>query len=113
MSVLIKGMDMPKDCEHCGLSWLYEEGWYCEIKDEPLDGYEACKGRLGDCPLVEVPTPHGRLIDAEALFTREPFKYMGNCEEQKCSTCDYYETDGACKMIDAIKNEISVIESED
>lgn len=71
MSVLIKGMEMPKSCEKCPFL-DYEEGfcfargvkgnsgWYeftfCPsgIKD----------GRADNCPLVEIP-PHGRLIDAD------------------------------------------------
>jgi len=61
MSILIKGMEMPKNCWDCPL-----------INTNPC----ACKGystalehvtdRHADCPLVPVP-PHGRLIDADAL----------------------------------------------
>lgn len=47
MSVLIKGMKLPKNC------------FVCRFKN-----LEIC---YEDCPLVEVPTPHGRLIDADAL----------------------------------------------
>ena len=46
MSVLIRGMVMPKNCFTCPFKNL-------EICDE-------------DCPLIEVP-PHGRLIDADAI----------------------------------------------
>ena len=56
MSVLIKGMEMPKSCFECPI-----------VRD--------CRGaasyrRIGiddDCLLVDVPTPHGRLIDADEL----------------------------------------------
>lgn len=49
MSVLIKGMEMPKNCHECPL----------------LYATSLCDGSK-DCPLILVP-PHGRLIDADAL----------------------------------------------
>jgi hypothetical protein len=74
MGVLVKGMKMPVSCltcphhEHgtihewelyCGLTGDYIGHW----DDESFNnGY-----RPDTCPLVEVPTPHGRLIDADAL----------------------------------------------
>ena len=51
MSVLIKGMEMPKNCDVCFMRDA------CEYS-MPLEK------RLTDCPLVEVPK-HGRLIDAD------------------------------------------------
>ena len=57
MSVLIKGMEMPKAGETI-------------IIAENVDG--TIYGRLehGDdwYPLIEVPTPHGRLVDATELL---------------------------------------------
>ena len=64
MSVLIKGMDMPKGCIGClfkdiGMHTMTQcmlvAGWV-EYAD---DGH----GIPDACPLVEVPTPHGRLVD--------------------------------------------------
>ena len=66
MSVLIKGMEMPKNCWLCPLSVLYtkpREMLFCRITKE-----EVLRNKVdGNCPIVEVPTPHGKLIDAEAL----------------------------------------------
>lgn len=60
MSVLIKGMQMPEDCFSCPLK---EEG-FCNITNAyAAQIYE----RSSDCPLVELPEHHGRLIDADAL----------------------------------------------
>ena len=60
MSVLIKGMEMPEDCFSCPLK---EEG-FCNITN-------AYAGRINernsDCPLVELPEHHGRLIDADEM----------------------------------------------
>lgn len=64
MSVLIKGMDMPKRCEDCPFK-EYKQGRCKAYRDLNT----LCK--TGDkpewCPLVEMPTPHGRLIDAREL----------------------------------------------
>ena len=49
MSILIKGMEMPKNCSECPLV--------------------VCLSVESDCPLVPVP-PHGRLIDADALMLK-------------------------------------------
>lgn len=55
MSILIKNMEMPKNCDTCFLSkWdTCNERFYC---------------MFDECPLVEVPVPHDRLIDAGALL---------------------------------------------
>ena len=56
MSILIRGMRFPKTCDecliNCGHSMLY-----IGVTDR----------RSPNCPLVEIPTPHGRLIDADEL----------------------------------------------
>ena len=63
MSVLIKGMEMPALCQECDLyidGACYAKGYrdYQSIMD---------MSKPADCPLIEVPTPHGRLIDADAI----------------------------------------------
>ena len=63
MSVIIKGMEMPKNCVECKLS--------DHISPTECPIYSIEKGDYWDkrykyCPLVEIP-PHGRLIDADAL----------------------------------------------
>ena len=70
-SILIKNMEMPINC-------IYEENgktkfcFFCNHDDTPFCVYRGAGLGLDDerpdwCPLVEVPTPHGRLIDADAL----------------------------------------------
>ena len=68
MSVIVKGMEMPKNCLTCKLRGDGSDSKY--IWDCPFTGLEYTREdgetrRLDDCPLVEVPTPHGRLIDEE------------------------------------------------
>ena len=81
MSILIKGMEMPKCCEECAAgAYEYNDNdercfvcgfiksqhpWECEHVE--IDGIDTTKVRANFCPLIEVPTPHGRLIDADAI----------------------------------------------
>lgn len=58
MTVLIKGMEMPKSCGEC-----LEIGWQYVFECN-LDDVEEGE-KLITCPLVPVPTPHGRLIDVD------------------------------------------------
>ncbi len=84
MSVIIKGMEMPKSCWDCGLCY---NAVYCkELKVRFLDreDFEPGERRLPDCPLVPVPD-HGRLIDADALF-EEVYKVWGT--EYDASECN-------------------------
>ena len=60
MSILIKGMQVPKSCGEClSIGWHYV--FECRL-DDAEEGE-----RLPNCPLIELP-PHGRLIDADALI---------------------------------------------
>ena len=64
MSILIRNMEMPTSCRDCGIE---QDGFWCGA----LDGYQNTRcftnERREDCPLIEVPTPHGDLIDRDAL----------------------------------------------
>lgn len=69
MSVLIKGIKMPKCCADCPCFYDFIS---CQALSDGTDDFSASefdefKERLPNCPLVEVPTPHGRLIDASDL----------------------------------------------
>lgn len=68
MSILIKGMKMPKSCYECTVRYACDAYW--EYKAEhPYD--IKSNGRMEDCPLVEIPK-HGRLIDADKLKADNP-----------------------------------------
>lgn len=72
MSILIKGMEMPKNCSDCPLNYdqmscsVTGTGWWSDTM--VLMDFDSDKERLYDCPLVEIPTPHGRLIDADEII---------------------------------------------
>lgn len=61
MSVIVKGMEMPQNCIECHVR--------CRLY---LNGR---KFRHPDCPLIEIPTPHGRLIDADKLLEKAYWDY--------------------------------------
>lgn len=65
MSVLIKGMEMPSCCMFCPISNFSG----CGLMNPPvlMTSKEMLADRPDWCPLIEV-KPHGRLIDADALY---------------------------------------------
>ena len=72
MSILIKGMRMPKNCIKCPMQF----GGMCYVMPAEVDESrvaptveEALKqGKPDWCPLVEIPESHGDLIDRDALL---------------------------------------------
>ena len=68
MSILIKGMEMPRTCIECPLQF----GGMCYVQPPEIDQprvaptVEECTSRTDWCPLIEVPE-HGRLIDADVF----------------------------------------------
>lgn len=100
MSVLVKGWSIPTDgC--CGC--YFRTGKYCGIlgRNERVLEYAERFTRPDNCPLVEVPTPHGKLVDADA------FKK----ENERLLHCDfpYLSETTLEELIDA---EATVIEAE-
>ena len=81
MSVLIRGMEMPKNCSGCPLNYdqmackVTGTRWWSDTM--VLMGFDSDKERLYDCPLVEIPTPHGRLIDADELANKTFYSLTG------------------------------------
>lgn len=73
MSILIKGMEIPKSCYFCPMT---NDGFYlCKANNPYRQLEDDCEERRPSwCPLVPVPE-HGRLIDADSL--KETF--CGNC----------------------------------
>lgn len=66
MSILIKGMEMPPSCRYCDFRHMsLTQNAFCTAAHETIDYMDERTKRLDKCPLVEVPTPHGRLIDAD------------------------------------------------
>lgn len=70
MSILIKGQELPTSCGDCMKLFLTEGRNKCPFLWRDFSGNNEYqnKRRMPDCPLVEVPEPHGRLIDADAYI---------------------------------------------
>lgn len=65
MSILIKGMEMPNSCGNCPLRRSNENRVWCSVIGGYIDFSKEYDCRRDDCPIIEIPTPHGRLIDAD------------------------------------------------
>ena len=70
MSVMIKGMEMPKHCGYCRFAY---DG-ICHALQVTRFDKETKDGKIVGCPLVEIPTPHGRMIDADALLGANAYR---------------------------------------
>ena len=92
MSILIKGMEMPRNCAAC---CLYG---FCKHWDIRSDRHE-------DCPLVPVPL-HGRLVDADALFR----KVKTECNPYGKPTIEF---ESGKKVLEMIENAPTIIEAEE
>ena len=103
MSILIKGMKMPKNCDKCILS--SSTAMRCDATKKSLvtDTYPK---RPSWCPLVKVPEPHGRLIDADKFM--KPFCDLLEKDEH---SLDYYSV-GYTGLNAMISDSPTVIESE-
>lgn len=71
MGVYIKGMEMPNNCETCNFYVYRKRGYYvCVATPLPnvINIMESNNGRRDFCPLIHVPTPHGRLSDIDKMI---------------------------------------------
>ena len=107
MSILIKGMEMPKRCGRCDFRIpVFDDGIF--------DHYECCitaaiidnlGEKMVDCPLVPVP-PHGRLIDADALMAKDRQIYRSDGAAIGIKRyIELYEIDDAPTIIEAEEGE--------
>ena len=67
MSVIINGMHMPDSCYDCPICY---DNYMCGIIQQnyfSTEDFDPIVERLPGCPLIAIPKPHGRLIDADAL----------------------------------------------
>ena len=105
MSVLIRGMEMPHSCNDCDFN---REAWCVvrmQVNDFSNDVYEYSETYTKPdwCPLRDVPTPHSRLVDADALEK----KIEKNLKERKIDRYDrdlllhYLDVEAAPTIIEA------------
>ena len=97
MSILIKKIEMPKGCWACP----FAVGKYYECLFTKKSYNWGLTTRPSDCPLVEVPTPHGRLGDLDKLWDRM-YNYIDN-EGAKMPFGDndfMIHRDSACELVE-------------
>lgn len=79
MRIMIKGMNMPKNCHECQ---LFESKYHCHgchavpKSFNDMDMWNFVGDRPSWCPLIELP-PHGRLIDAK-VFRNSCYKHYSD-----------------------------------
>ena len=92
MSILIKGMEMPKNCYGCPF-FTQVDYWnendeadiLSKCKQTGAFTWESVDGYLPNCPLAPVPTPHGRLIDADEIYDAVEQRYrISSGAEHRC-----------------------------
>ena len=114
MSVLIRGMQMPEECRKCPMMdyGTMTGETYCKVNGKALaESFRPIEfdGRPEWCPLVEIKTPHGDLIDRDVLSLRGQLKTIKECEVQIYGGASWGFT-GKC--IAAIDEAPTIIEAE-
>ena len=104
MSVFINGMEMPRTCSDCEWSYYVGNGRAMCRRVSMTDKTDIMTKRRADfCPLSEVPTPHGRLGDLDALIEK-----YGEWYTEEGTESGYIGT-----MKSLLKGASTVIEAED
>ena len=111
MSLLIKDMSMPKSCKYCLCreypKFSFESDWCC-LNQKTISDVKVISP---NCPLIKIPTPHGRLIDVDKLYKKFKNEYCNrNCDSsiqgKKCDHC------GVPRALNIILNAPTIIEAE-
>ena len=112
MSLIIKGINMPKSCGDCNFYYTdYEEGTAtCLATSCYVTPQQYNKGnRDSGCPLVEIHTPHGRPIDADRLKSMIEKYHCNGCDNYNGARCSACCVDDCFRYIDDIP---TIIEAE-
>lgn len=101
MSVIVKGMKMPKNCDDCFFIGRGYPDW-CSLPQisNGDDEIDYTKKRPDWCPLIELPEKHGRLIDADAFADF----IMGTIKRQKY---EILNTDDLLTVADVLEAVVS------
>lgn len=98
MSVIVKGMEMPKRCLDCPFLITRDNDDCILQSDEANAKFEGWDDMKASCPLIELP-PHGRLIDADKLMT----EFMD-------SDLDHLQRDDWKEVVQIVEDALTVIE---
>ena len=80
MSVIVRGMEMPKNCMSCPFPAVGVDAYYCHCPTQDGKEYDfKYADTIPDtCPLIELP-PHGRLGDLDKLNIHDISPVDGFC----------------------------------
>lgn len=109
MSLFINSkVHLPSNCEKCPFNYADMSVGICIAADKTIDTRTYGRKRHPDCPMTELPTPHGRLIDAD-----EHIKSLrdGFCGERCRRNHDCFNC-GIDGYIRIVENEPTVVEAE-
>ena len=85
MSIFINSkVHLPSNCEKCPFNYADMSVGICIAADKTIDTRTYGRKRHPDCPMTELPTPHGRLIDADKL-TKNMRNYYPSIDHLCCS----------------------------
>lgn len=101
--------DKPQECRKCPYINLYND---CKL----IWGSERIRTveeQYQHCPLIEIPTPHGRLIDADALINELASMHVGGLEAIKIYTGADTWTSGLHTAWRTIDDADTIIEAEE
>ena len=107
MSILIKKMEMPNRCFEC-IFLTTVPNFFCLAGKRDLCAEHGINISRPDwCPLIEVQSPHGRLIDADAFDER--VRVAGGMSEEEL-TEDF--KDGVQAVLYMLSKQPTIIEAE-
>ena len=102
MSMFIRGINPPKSCYTCD--------WYNKVQC-PVD-VSKCYYKMTrhpSCPLISIPTPHGRLGDLDELvktLEQNRLCYVSDIDDEAFEL-------GTNRAIDAVRNANTIIKAEE
>lgn len=113
MSLIIKGMEMPK---HAAVDGEKDTVYKCAVLAHPDNTVELVIDEIfvtpyynghdiHRYPLTEIPTPHGRLIDADRIYDLVENRYRMSCGIEH--RCERDLLDLICEMPTIIEAEVS------
>ena len=98
MSILIRDAKMPDECWECKLN----SNLSCAVNGEVI----ALKGRRNNCPLIELPENHDRLIEEETVCREFMEAILDEFQKTQCIRATSNE------IWDVLKKVPTIIEAE-
>lgn len=106
MSVIVKGVSVPKNCYTCA-KYMWSPLCPCWHGDANASYYRT--SRHPNCPLAEVKKPHGRLKDADALLSDDEIVQILTSNPQRTGKLI---KEFAEMFVDKVNRQPTIIEAE-